>query len=189
MYMKHKIELRRGDKFNNLTFIKDVGNFVKGGALRRHSEFKCVCGLVTSKITNQVTRGKTKSCGKCSLAYVIPHNEGNKNGGYRHGMYGTRFYAIFFGMISRCKNKANRYYGGKGIKVEWKNFIDFKNDMYKSYLKHCGEFGVKNTTIDRIDSSKHYSKQNCRWATYKEQAGQKKTAHPERYLGPLSLIY
>lgn len=78
----------------------------------------------------------------------------------------------FLSIKRRCKYKNQdnfKYYGGKGIEVVWKNYKDFKNDMYESYLEHLRLFGHKNTTIDRINNSKNYCKENCRWATAKEQ--------------------
>ena len=89
-------------------------------------------------------------------------------------MYNTRFYWIYRRIIDRCNNpnvKSYYRYGGKGIKCLWKNFEKFRNDMYESYLQHIKDFGERNTTIDRINNSKHYCKKNCRWATYKQQGG------------------
>src|SRR5437870_5273223 len=85
-----------------------------------------------------------------------------------HGMTKTRFYNIWVGMIQRCYNSNKfgyKYYGGKGITVEWQSFLDFKRDMYNSYVEHSARFSEANTTIDRKDSIKNYSKENCRWAT------------------------
>jgi len=75
-------------------------------------------------------------------------------------------------MISRChKPYSAKYknYGAKGIFVceAWINsFADFLKDM--------GE-RPPNTTIDRIDGTKGYSKENCRWASIKEQQRNMKT--------------
>lgn len=83
----------------------------------------------------------------------------------------------WYRMKGRCNNpnnKSYKWYGGKGIKVEWKTYQDFKNDMYSDYLKHREIYGHKNTTIDRIDSSKNYCKENCRWATMQVQNNNKK---------------
>lgn len=88
-----------------------------------------------------------------------------------------RFNYIFLGMKRRCtdiKSSNYKYYGERGIKVEWKSYQEFKDDMYKSYKEHAKLFGEKQTTIDRIDVNGNYCKKNCRWATWKEQSGNKR---------------
>lgn len=73
---------------------------------------------------------------------------------------------------NRCTNKNNQIfyrYGGRGIKFEWRNYEDFKDDMYKSYLEHLDIYGKKNTSLDRINNNGNYCKENCRWATWEEQ--------------------
>ena len=56
----------------------------------------------------------------------------------------------------------------------WNSFEEFRGDMEDSFNKHIQKHGAKNTTIDRIDSSGNYSKENCRWATYKVQNDNRK---------------
>lgn len=89
-----------------------------------------------------------------------------------HGMTKTHFYKRFATIKYRCDNpNADNYkfYGAKGTKVLWKNFEEFKEDMYTSYLEHVKKFGKENTTIDRVNNSGHYCKENCRWETWKNQ--------------------
>lgn len=164
-----KKEYNVGDKFNYLTFLEEVKPLVKGGYARRHAKFKCVCGSTNVKILSQVVCGKSKSCGKCGLTQYSPRIIGSKNQAYKHGMFGTRFYNIYFGMVARCKDKKNKFYYKKGIRNRWGDFLSFKNDMYSSYLEHVNKYGKKQTTLDRVESTKDYYKENCRWATYLEQ--------------------
>lgn len=87
-------------------------------------------------------------------------------------MFGTRFYGIYYNMRERCISKKHprfKHYGGKGIEVEWKSFMEFYNDMYEEYELHVKEHGEKQTTLDRLDNLNNYNKGNCKWSTYKEQ--------------------
>ncbi len=94
-----------------------------------------------------------------------------KHSRYKHGLSKGRPYAIWNGIHSRCYNKkviSYPSYGAKGIKMSdsWKeDFVNFWNDMKDTYFEGA--------QIDRIDNSKGYSKENCRWATIKQQAQNK----------------
>lgn len=75
-------------------------------------------------------------------------------------------------MKTRCNNPANhayKNYGARGIAVspKWARLKDFLSDM--------GLPPSLNHSIDRIDNDRHYEPGNCRWATAKEQARNKRT--------------
>ena len=97
-----------------------------------------------------------------------------------HGMSQTRLYHVWEGMKGRCyRESCNGYesYGGSGIKVcnDWLEFSGFFKDMGETY--------TEGLSLERKESTEDYSKQNCKWASYKEQACNKKSNQRVEILG------
>jgi hypothetical protein len=88
-------------------------------------------------------------------------------------------YVSWRGFRNRCrlKNVWNyASYGGAGVMYDpsWDSFDKFLLDM--------GE-RPDGMTLDRIDGSKGYFKENCRWATVKEQQSNRKNCMHLTYNG------
>jgi hypothetical protein len=155
-----------GEQYGLLTIVKEVEN------IDRRRRFLCICDCGKESIVrlSDLKSGNTKSC-KCIL------NEKQRS---KHRLYNT-----WNAMMQRCGNKNNpnyKNYGKRGIKVcdEWKVAENFYNDMDESY---CEEL-----TIDRIDVNGNYCKENCRWATVKEQQNNKRTNRIIKHNGKLLTI-
>jgi len=97
-------------------------------------------------------------------------------------MCGTLTYASWAAMMTRCRNKKNKDYGGKGIQVceRWKTFANFYADM--------GERPSKSHSIDRKKNNKGYDPKNCKWSTKIEQGNNHSLNRRMRYRGEIMTI-
>lgn len=120
----------------------------------------CDCGKKTLVHLSRLRANKTQSCG-------CIHSEIISDLFTKHGLRNTPEYSVWHDMKRRCFDKnRKRYkdYGGRGIKVSesWMKFSNFIKDMgFRPSKKH---------SLERINNNKDYSKDNCKWATTKEQS-------------------
>lgn len=132
----------------------------------------CDCGNVSIVQSSNLVQGNTSSCGCLATKRRIESNT-------IHGCSNTTEFSIWEKMIDRCtreKSPAYKNYGARGIHVcsRWELFSNFLNDMGKR---------PTGTTLDRIDNNKGYAPENCRWASIKEQARNKRTNRLLTYHG------
>lgn len=139
----------------------------------------CDCGKTTESLAYTLTRGEAKSCGcsRKSKEFRAKISAANT----KHGFFGSKIYAVWAGLKDRCENpksKSWKDYGGRGIKVcsEW-------SESFEAFLRDVGEHPGDGFSLDREDTNGNYEKGNCRWATAKEQANNRRTNKHYTYKG------
>lgn len=121
---------------------------------------RCICGQWSVVRSGNLTSRHASSCG-CRKRQVTGARART------HGLSKTREYKIWSGMVQRCCNHRNpdyHAYGERGITIcaRWRS--DFL-----SFLKDMGKAPSNSHSIERKDVNGSYCKENCCWATSKEQ--------------------
>ena len=160
--------LKPGMRFGKLTFVEE-GDYplVQNPSIKKHLYlFDCDCGGRIGLIKEDI--GEVTHCG-CSRFNSIRPEEINKS-----------IRNVWYGIVSRCHKNNHKYfknYGNKGITVCAKWRFDYGEFQRWAYANGYEEGLI----IDRIDRTKDYTPDNCKWVSLHESLrGTRNDANPEK---------
>jgi hypothetical protein len=156
-----------GQKFFRLTVISRAPN------VGRRTAWLCRCSCKDNNTVvvhaSSLRSGNTRSCGCLQRETAAQRCAERTVHGHAKRGARTREWRSWSGMHDRCGNPDNidwENYGGRGIKVckRWQGRKGFQNFLEDMGRRPLGK------SLDRKNNEGDYKPSNCRWASPREQA-------------------
>jgi len=125
---------------------------------------QCDCGNFHNVVTKYLVGGYTKSCGCLQQEVARKHDPSR-------AVWNTPEYRAYHGAKRRCQNPKDKDYeqwGGRGIEFRFASFQEF--------FAAIGPRPSKYHTNERIDNNGHYESGNVVWATWQQQANNRRNS-------------
>ncbi len=172
-----------GQVFNRLTVLELSHRTLRKKGYRYFVKCRCNCGTEKIVDAEEIKYNGTKSCGcldrESLLSRLTKHGQSAGKG--------TKEYNTWLRMIKRCDpnretNDADRYVD-RGITVceRWLESFD-------AFFEDMGPAPSQKYSIDRINNDGNYKPDNCRWATAKEQAENRRSNIKVEYRGNIMCL-
>lgn len=161
--------MSRYKKVTQIDECLKIGRFTRWkviglAAKHRYITVECDCGQVRDVRTDSLISGDSQSCGCLAL-------ENSKKHTVTHGNSNKPLFRLWYDMNRRCydKNRKDyRLYGGRGITVcdRWNKY---NPEGFDNFVEDMGHPLDDKNELDRINNNKGYCKENCQWATRRQQ--------------------
>jgi hypothetical protein len=167
--------IRAGDKFGKLEIVR----FIRKSRDKRNSwyECKCECGSLTIIRKSTFLNQNNVSCG------CWRRRTGETTTTYKHGMSKSAEWRAWRAAKERCDDPSHQLwpiYGARGIKFcdRWRG-----PDGFRNFIDDMGMKPGPKYSIERKDTNGNYEKNNCIWATVKQQNRNKRNNRLVTYRG------
>ena len=171
-----KVLLNTGDRYGILTIVNATERHRQpNGQTKSMYECKCDCGNIVNVQMYHLKSGHSKSCGCTKKEVSSLAGQKYFTHGHWKGNTPTPEWVAWASIRRRCYNKNHKdykYLGAKDVIV-----CDRWLESFENFYKDMGDRPSNKHSIDRINPFGNYEPSNCRWATIKEQANNKRIHH------------